>query len=320
MGDEGAVLFNADSAAEKPVNVTGLFIWERLDGSRDAGDIAKEIVERFEAESTDQVSADVDEFIKELSSDGFVNFHSERSAPSQESSVFPDFHDAPKNLDLSVTGKCNLHCAYCFYHDEMEARPDLPKEEWFEFFNELGRLGVRDATVSGGEVFVRPDLWELIDGLVDNRLRYSINTNGTLVTEKTLKEFEKGKRRTRLNSIQVSIDGSCPEVHDKSRGKGTFEKAIRGLRLFKEAGFPVTVRVTVNRHNVDDLENVARLLLEDIGIANFGTNDAMPMGSGCDNQPDISLTPDQQVKAMKTLAMLADRYNGRINAMAGPLA
>jgi SynChlorMet cassette radical SAM/SPASM protein ScmE len=314
------VLFNADSAREKPVNTTGLFIWERLDGSRDAGEIAEELVESFETESSDQVLSDVNDFIQELASEGFADFFPERAVSSQDAFLFPDVHDAPMNLDLSVTGKCNLHCAYCFYHDEMESRPDLPKEEWFEFFDELGRLAVRDATVSGGEVFVRSDFWELIDGLVENRMRYSINTNGTLITEKTLQEFEKGKRRSRLNSIQVSIDGSCPQVHDKSRGKGTFVKAVRGLRLLKEAGFPVTVRVTVNRHNVEDLENVAALLLDDIGIASFGTNDAMPMGSGCVNQPEIVLTSDQQVKAMKTLAMLADRYNGRINAMAGPLA
>ena len=169
---------------------------------------------------------------------------------------------------------------------------------------ELGRLAVRDVTLSGGELFVRPDLWELIDAVVDHRMVYSILTNGTLIAKKTLKSFENGGRRNRLTSIQVSIDGSCPEIHDKSRGKGSFKKALRGLRLLKEAGFPATVRVTVNRYNVDDLENIARLLLEEIGIQSFGTNDAMPMGAGCNNQASITLTPEQQLKAMKALAAL----------------
>ncbi len=78
--------------------------------------------------------------------------------------------------------------------------------------------------------------------------------------------------------------------------------------------------MTVNRHNVDDLENIARLLLDDIGLHSFGINDAMPMGSGCDNQKTIVLTPSQQVTAMKTLARLARQYDERINATAGPLA
>ena len=103
----------------------------------------------------------------------------------------------------------------------MHNRPDLSKEEWFKFIGELGWLSVRNLTLSGGELFVRKDIWEIIDHIIKNRMRYSILSNGTLITEDTLKQFEIGKRRSRLSSIQVSIDGSCPEVHDKSRGEGS---------------------------------------------------------------------------------------------------
>ena len=87
------------------------------------------------------------------------------------------------------------------------------------------------------------------------------------------------ERRTRLDSIQVSIDGSRAEIHDASRGRGSFEKALRGLRLLKQAGLPVTSRVTINQHNVGDLEGIAELLLDDVGLRSFGTNDAIEMGS-----------------------------------------
>ena len=137
----------------------------------------------------------------------------------------------PKSVDLSLTGRCNLKCRYCFYADEMTALSDMPATRWHALFEELGRLGVQDVTLSGGEVFTRPDLFELIDGVIANKMRYSILTNGTLITEETLKEFGKGKRRLRLASIQVSIDGSCAEIHDKSRPPKSFDRALRGLRL-----------------------------------------------------------------------------------------
>jgi len=92
------------------------------------------------------------------------------------------------------------------------------------------------------------------------------------------------------------------------------------LRMLKEAGFPVPSRMTINRHNVDDIENVAALLLDDVGLPSFGTNDAMPMGAGCSNQGRISLTPSQQLQAMRTLEHLESKYNGRVTATAGPLA
>jgi SynChlorMet cassette radical SAM/SPASM protein ScmE len=225
---------------------------------------------------------------------------------------------APRSVDIAITGRCNLNCAYCFYADEMVARDDLPTERWLAFFDELGRLGVMDVTLTGGEVFTRRDLFTLIDGLIANRMRYSLLSNGTLITEKTLAQFEIGKRRTRLNSIQISIDGSTADVHNQSRPK-SFERAIRGLRLLKAAGYPVTVRVTINRYNVDDLENIAKLLLEDVGLSSFGTNEAYPCGATNRYERGIRLSVEQRAQAMRMLTDLNKRYNGRINATAGPL-
>jgi len=226
----------------------------------------------------------------------------------------------PKSVDLSLTGRCNLKCRYCFYADEMNALNDMPAERWHALFEELGRLGVQNVCLSGGEVFTRPDLFELIDGVIANKMRYSILTNGTLITEDTLEEFAKGKRRLRLSSIQVSIDGSCAEIHDKSRPPKSFDRALRGLQLLKQAHFPVTVRVTVNRANVNDLPNIARLLLEDVGLGGFSTNEADQMGSARCYGDSTVLTRSERKQAMETLARLNKQYGGRISATAGPLA
>ncbi|MGB8214217.1 MAG: radical SAM protein [Anaerolineales bacterium] len=225
---------------------------------------------------------------------------------------------SPKRVDIAITGKCNLACQYCFYADEMVARTNLPKERWLSFFNELGRLGVMTVCLTGGEVFTRPDLFELIDGVIANRMRYSLLSNGTMITEETLKQFEMGKRRQRLDSIQISVDGSSAEVHDLSRPK-SFGRALRGLKLLKEAGYPVTVRVTVNRHNVDDLENVAHLLLDEVGLSSFSTNEAYACGATDRTEGNIILTPAQREKAMQVLKHLSEQYNNRISASAGPL-
>jgi len=225
---------------------------------------------------------------------------------------------SPKHVDIAITGKCNLACKYCFYADEMVARTNLPTERWLSFFDELGSLGVMTVCLTGGEVFTRPDLFELIDGIIANRMRYSLLSNGTMITEDTLKQFEIGKRRQRLDSIQVSVDGSSAEVHDLSRPK-SFGRALRGLKLLKEAGYPVTVRVTINRHNVDDLENVAHLLLDEVGLPSFSTNEAYACGATDRTEGDIILTPIQRQKAMQVLTRLSEQYDHRIQAQAGPL-
>jgi len=224
----------------------------------------------------------------------------------------------PKHVDLAITGRCNLICQYCFYADEMTGRTDLPTGRWQAFFEELGQLGVMTACLTGGEVFTRSDLFELIDGLIANRMRYSLLSNGTLITEDVLAQFAIGKRRTRLDSIQVSIDGSQEAIHNHSRPQ-SFQRALRGLRLLKNAGFPVTVRVTVNHYNVTDLANIARLLLEDVGLSGFSTNDAFACGAAKQAGGTIMLTNAQQRQAMQTLVDLTTRYHGRISAQAGSL-
>jgi MoaA/NifB/PqqE/SkfB family radical SAM enzyme len=134
---------------------------------------------------------------------------------------------SPKHVDIAITGKCNLACKYCFYADEMTSRSDLSTDKWLAFMDELGRQGIMTVCLTGGEVFTRRDLFEIIDGLIANRMRYQILTNGTLITEKILKQFEVGKRRQRLDSIQVSIDGSSADIHDLSR-PNSFERAFSG--------------------------------------------------------------------------------------------
>ena len=151
-------------------------------------------------------------------------------------------------------------------------------------------------------------------------MRYSILTNGTMITKTMIRKFGEGKRRLRLDSIQVSIDGSRAEIHDRSRPPKSFDREVRGLRLLVDAGFPASVRVTLNRYNIDDLDAIARLLIDEIGLPGFSTNEAGAMGTARCQGDNIILSHDQRRAAMKILAELSARYGNRIGASAGPLA
>ncbi len=233
--------------------------------------------------------------------------------------AYPNVMSAPSQVDISLTGRCNLECRYCFYNDSMEKAGDLPTESWVNLFEELGSIGTRRLCLSGGEPFMRRDFFELIDALIDNKMRYSILSNGTLIDKNTINKFSKGKRRLRLDSIQISIDGSKAEIHDKSRPPKSFDRALSALRLLKKEGFPVTVRVTINRHNVENLESIASLLIDDVGLGGFSTNEADYQGSARCQGQDIVLTVAERKQAMESLVVINEKYGGRIGAQAGPL-
>jgi SynChlorMet cassette radical SAM/SPASM protein ScmE len=189
-----------------------------------------------------------------------------------------------------------------------------------DFFKELGTLSVQRVTLSGGEVFTRPDLFILIDEIIMNKMRYGLCSNGTLITDEVIASLMEGKRRLRLDAIQVSIDGSCAAIHDLSRPPKSFDRALCGLRLLVEAKFPATVRVTLNHHNINDLENIATLLIDDVGLQGFSTNEVVAMGTARCLGENITLSNDERRRAMRKLTELNEQYDGRISAIAGPLA
>lgn len=223
----------------------------------------------------------------------------------------------PKELELAITHGCNLRCKYCFHFTSPgDVEHDLPKEEWLQFFEELNRCAVMKLILSGGEPFSREDLPELIEGIVRNRMRFNILSNGTLITEE-MSAFLASTGR--CNSVQVSIDSSIPTTHDAFRGRGSFFKAIQGISHLQKHRVAVAVRVTIHRRNVRELEGVAKLLLEEIGLPSFSTNSASYMGLCRQNVEEVTLTTRDRSLAMETLLRLHKKYNGRINAAAGPL-
>jgi SynChlorMet cassette radical SAM/SPASM protein ScmE len=126
-----------------------------------------------------------------------------------------------------------------------------------------------NVTISGGEPFFRKDLPELVEGIVRNRMRFNILSNGTLITDEMAAFLASTGR---CDGVQISIDGSVPTTHDACRGEGNFLKAMQGIKSLQKHNVPVSVRVTIHKQNVWDLENVSKLLLEEVGLSSFSTN------------------------------------------------
>ncbi len=224
----------------------------------------------------------------------------------------------PKSVDLEITNRCNLRCRYCsHFTSKGDVGLDLATEEWLRFFEELGRCAVMDVCLQGGEPFIREDLKDLVEGIVRNRMRFSILSNGTLITD-DMAAFLAATGR--CDSVQVSIDGSVETTHDAFRGQGNFHRALSGLKHLMKHNLPATVRVTIHRKNVRDLDAIAHLLLEEIGLPSFSTNSASHLGLCRQNAEQVQLTAEERTLAMETLLRLTRKYNGRISAQAGPLA
>ena len=224
----------------------------------------------------------------------------------------------PRTLDLEITSRCNADCSYCYYLNNPDVvYTDLPTKSWLSFFQELASCQVMRVTLQGGEPMLRADFLDLVDGIVANRMRFSVLTNGSLLTPRIAGQMQ---QTGRCDMIQVSLDGSTAEVHESLRGDGTFVPALSAVRLLQSFNLPVTVRVTIHPGNIDDLEDIARLLLRDLQLPSFSTNGASSLGVSTKYDPGGLLNTEQRFKAIRAMASLDKQYPGRIQANAGPLA
>lgn len=231
---------------------------------------------------------------------------------------FPAVMGTPREVDVDITARCNLRCRYCYFFDEASRTcRDLPTSAWTNFFAECGRAGVMRVTLAGGEPFIREDLPDLLDSVVRNRMRFSLLSNGGLIDDR-IASFIAGTGR--CDQVQISVDGSRAQTHDVFRGPGAFEGAVRGLRTLQRHRVPVTVRVTIHRHNIAELGEIARFLLDELEVPAISTNAAGFLGSCRSSAAEVLLTPDQRSRAMVLLRDLTELYPGRIAAQAGPLA
>ena len=140
------------------------------------------------------------------------------------------------------------------FESDNDVAVDLPLEEWIDFFKELNKLTVMNVNLQGGEPFFRGDIHQIIEGIKQNRMRFTILSNGTLIDNDIAKFL---KSTGRCNGVQISIDGSNAALHESFRNKDTFDKAITGIENLLKYSIPVSIRVTIHRQNICDLENIA---------------------------------------------------------------
>lgn len=160
----------------------------------------------------------------------------------------------------NMTKRCNLKCVHCYSSSTAERDPDeLSTEEGKRLIDDLADFEVPVILFSGGEPYLREDLFELASHARERGIRPVISTNGTLLTEeKARKSQECG-----LMYVGVSLDG-LRDVNDRFRGQdGAFDRALQGIRNSIDAGNKTGLRFTITRYNQDDLAGIMDLLHEE---------------------------------------------------------
>ena len=147
----------------------------------------------------------------------------------------------PDALLMSPTMKCNLTCEGC-YSGDYSQEDEIELAVMDRVITEAKEMGIHLILFTGGEPFLREDIFELFEKHGD--VGFHIYTNATLIDEKMVDRF------AQLGNVMpaISLEG-LQEDTDARRGKGRFENDIRVMDLLRGAGLFFAVSTTQTRHN-----------------------------------------------------------------------
>jgi radical SAM protein with 4Fe4S-binding SPASM domain len=164
-----------------------------------------------------------------------------------------------KNIPLSVlielTYRCNLSCYYC-YQQSLSKEKELSCSQWSGILSQLAGAGTLYVTFSGGEWLVRNDALEIIAAARSRNFAVSIITNGTLLTAPILSQLaDMG-----VMDIGISFHAASAGLHDRLCGKkGSFNRALKGLRFCVAAGMKTLIKHSVSLENFGEFVKLAHL-------------------------------------------------------------
>jgi MoaA/NifB/PqqE/SkfB family radical SAM enzyme len=181
----------------------------------------------------------------------------------------------PLFLDIAVTYRCQCDCIHCSARSHAGRGPEMDTEEMKSVLTQGARMGVQEVILSGGEALLREDLPALVRHARRLGLLTRLNTNGLLVDRRAIRTL----RRAGLSQWAVSIDAADAATHDERRGRpGTFNAAVRALRLLREEGVLCQMLTYASPEDVPEgLERIVRLGREMGVLAVFAF---FPMATG----------------------------------------
>lgn len=202
---------------------------------------------------------DVNTFVKEGIREKFVSVNPYSRAPYKgRADYLPLTHLS--ELWIHTNNSCNLECAHCLVESGPLGDRGLDTDTLKSLIDDAKKLGVYRFYFTGGEPFIRKDIFELINHITkDNHTELIVLTNGMFFNHKdNLSRFLEVSRG--LVKPQISLDGSTSQANDAIRGKGTFKKIIEGIMTAVENGLNPTITTVVNAYNLDDITNITKLI------------------------------------------------------------
>jgi organic radical activating enzyme len=182
----------------------------------------------------------------------------------------------PLSVQLDLTYRCNERCIHCYL--DHEDHGEMKTAEILGLLDQLAAAGVFFLNVSGGEIFMRPDLFTIIEHARKLQFSVKLKTNGVMIREAKAQRIAK----LGIEAVQISLYSHDAATHDKiTKLPGSFKRTIEGAQFLRDAGVKVIFANVLMKQNADHYKQVQAL----------AARDGHPLRGGRHHHPDDGRRP-----------------------------
>lgn len=166
----------------------------------------------------------------------------------------------PLNGTFELSPMCNFNCQMCYIHKskeevEVHSRPMVTLEQWLQWGRQARDAGMLYLLLTGGEPLLWPNFWKLYEGLYQMGLLLAVNTNGSLIDEKVIRNWQKMPPYR----VNITLYGATDATYEKlCEVKHVCRKVKQAIHSMKKAGLIVKLNCSLTPCNADDLKEMVQ--------------------------------------------------------------
>ncbi len=209
---------------------------------------------------------------------------------------------------FEVTTRCNHDCQHCYnaWKNPVDyPLGELPTDATLAMLGKmLEETGASLVSLSGGEPMLRPDIFDIVDFLVERGITINLITNGGLLSDEAIA----GLVPEKISIFELPLLSSEREIHDRMSGsQGAFDKVTAAAAELKLQGQRVVTVFVATRLNIATLKETVELAVA-LGVDGIMFNRFNPGGRGRENVEMLQLTPEELQAAMDLAEELSAEY------------
>lgn len=214
--------------------------------------------------------------------------------------IYKIAHD--NNILLSLTIElltyCNENCVHCYIPQHNLKGIETKKIK--EIISEFRAMGGLNLTLTGGEIFLRDDLFEIIQYARSLNLRVFLLTNATLIS----KDIAIKLKELSVTEISVSVYSLDEKIHDQiTRYRGSLKRTLQALEYAKEVRLPVTVKtplMELNKYSYRDL----KIFCKENGFKYMASSIIFSKSNGDSSVKELSIKDENLCSIVKEIESL----------------